>query len=570
MRPLGRLLHPAWWRLRYGEQFSELVATAGPERRNADLVAGVARLERKRWSPMRLLAAVGIAADRRNSDFMADVLKSIPIQYAAANSGTSILALQESIVNYGGNAKPELLGCLHEEIAVALAHGFARVDRRPMLVLLHGTVGLHHAALAIRQAYVDRAPVLLAVGNGARGFRAHSARDIARPVREDLKWDDDPKSLEEFTVSAARAVKIATTPPAGPVLLSLDQLMQEAPFDHRHIEIPPVVATMAPCADRGAIAEIADRVTRAQRPLIVAQRAARTPTCLDLLAELAEVAQAPVHSIGWLNIRNRHPLAGSGGCGYRPDVVLLLETDALAGDWSDAEVISLSLSTAPASPHSLDVYGDAEVTLPLLIEECRRRISGGRGGEIEMRGRAIGERHRLERERWSASAAREETSGPVHGGRLAAELWQSIRNEDWSLVASGGSPWPLQLWDFDSASRFAGDPGAGVRAGSAVGAALANRPHGRVSIALLKESELACAPGVLWTAAHHRIPLLCVAERTADGTMDVPLLAKSLGVWSEGPIANPLDLALAFARGLERVKRGEPALIEVVTTCAQA
>src|SRR5712692_11541435 len=92
--------------------------------------------------------AGGKFVTRPGSDFMVDVIRSLGIEYIAANPASSFRSLQESIVNYGGNRKPEFLTCMHEESSVAMAHGYAKARGKPMAVLAHGTVGLQHAAMA--------------------------------------------------------------------------------------------------------------------------------------------------------------------------------------------------------------------------------------------------------------------------------------------------------------------------------------------------------------------------------------------------------------------------------------
>ena len=161
-----------------------------------------------------------LTTDRPGSDFMVDVIKSLGLEYVCANPGSSFRGLHESIVNYGGNTKPELITCMHEESSVAMAHGFAKIEGKPLGVMLHSNVGLQHAAMAIYNAYCDRVPVYLIVGNSldATARRpgvewAHSAQDVAAMVRDCVKWDDVPLSLTHFAESAVRAYKIAMTPP---------------------------------------------------------------------------------------------------------------------------------------------------------------------------------------------------------------------------------------------------------------------------------------------------------------------------------------------------------------------
>src|SRR5215475_7656537 len=174
--------------------------------------------------------------DRPGSDFMLDVIKSLGIEYVAANPGSTFRALHESIINYGSNKGPELLTCLHEESSVGMAHGYAKIEGKPMMVMAHGTVGLQHASMAIYNAYADRVPVYIVLGNIADGpWRrsdvewTHAVQDVALIVRDYTKWDDSPISLRQFAESAVRAYKVMMTPPLGPVVVTADAILQEEP-----------------------------------------------------------------------------------------------------------------------------------------------------------------------------------------------------------------------------------------------------------------------------------------------------------------------------------------------------
>jgi len=175
--------------------------------------------------------------DRPGSDFMVDVIKTLGFEYVAANPGSAFRGIHESLINYGGNKAPELLTCLHEESSIAMAHGYAKIEGKPMMVMAHGTVGLQHASMAIYNAYADRVPLYLLLGNIQDGaWRrsdvewAHSVQDAASMVRDYTKWDDAPVSLGGFAESAVRAYKIATTPPMEPVVIVADAVMQEEPI----------------------------------------------------------------------------------------------------------------------------------------------------------------------------------------------------------------------------------------------------------------------------------------------------------------------------------------------------
>src|SRR6059036_1596694 len=175
--------------------------------------------------------------DRPGSDFMLDVLKSLGFEYAAANPGSTFRALHESIINYGGNKAPELLTCCHEESSAAMAHGYAKIEGKPMMVMAHGTVGLQHASMAIYNCYADRVPLYIVLGNILDiNFRrgnaewVHSVQDAASMVRDYIKWDDSPVSLGHFAESAVRAYKAAMTPPMEPVVIVADASLQEEPM----------------------------------------------------------------------------------------------------------------------------------------------------------------------------------------------------------------------------------------------------------------------------------------------------------------------------------------------------
>ena len=165
------------------------------------------------------------------SDYMVDVVKSLGIDYIASNPGSSFRGFQESITTYGGNKKPEFLTCLHEESAAAMAHGYAKIAYKPMAIAVHGTVGLQHAAMGIYNAYCDRAPMVILAGNHmeATGRRPgaewhHSALDCVKLVRDFIKWDDTPLSLEHYGDSMVRAYKVAVTPPMGPTAITIDNI----------------------------------------------------------------------------------------------------------------------------------------------------------------------------------------------------------------------------------------------------------------------------------------------------------------------------------------------------------
>jgi len=253
------------------------------------------------------------------SDFMLDVIRSLGIEYCAANPGSSFRGLHESILNYAGNKNPELLTCLHEESSAAMAHGYAKIEGKPMMIMVHGTVGLQHASMAIYNAFCDRVPIFIVAGNildvnYRRGNAewVHSVQDAAAMVRDYVKWDDNPVSLSHFAESAVRAYKLSMTPPYEPVLLVADGELQEEPIAEKNLRVPKLVMAAPPQGDTGAVREAARMLVAAENPVIVAGRVARSQRGIELLVELAELLQARVQDQRLrMNFPTSHALYGN-------------------------------------------------------------------------------------------------------------------------------------------------------------------------------------------------------------------------------------------------------------------
>jgi acetolactate synthase I/II/III large subunit len=580
-----------------------------------------------------------LTENRSGSDFMVDVIKSLGIEYVASNPGSSFRGLHESVINYGGNENPEFLTCCHEESAVAMAHGYSKIEGKPMAVFLHSDVGLQHGSMAIFNAFCDRVPVYLIAGNALEinsrrpGVEwDHSVQDAAAIVRDCLKWDDLPISLEHFAESAVRAYKIATTPPMAPVLLVADGELQEGAIpDDAKFHIPKLTHAMPPQGDSASVSEAARMLVAAENPIILLERTARTADGLKYTVELAETLQAPVVDLAArMNFPSQHPLnqtertrAVIGGA----DVILGLEALNFWGTINsyrdqvkrtsapitrkDVKLISISASDLYMKSNYQDfqrytevdlaMAADAEATLPSLIEAVKRLLTDDRKRMFADRGRKLATQHEEALRRARDEAAYAWDASPITTGRLCAEIWGAIKNEDWTLACEVNpwvNRWPLRLWNFDKHHQYIGSSGGfgvGYGAPAALGAALANKKHGRLTVTIQNDGDLMYAPGVLWTSAHHRIPLLSVmhnnrayhqevmhvqrmcdrhsrgVDRASIGTtitdpnINFAMVAKGMGVYSEGPITDPKDLGPAILRAKEVVKRGEPALVEAVT-----
>jgi acetolactate synthase I/II/III large subunit len=569
-------------------------------------------------------------------DFMVDVIKTLDIDYCAINCASSYRGIHEAMINHGGNVKPEILTCTHEEIAVHMAQGYAKLAGKPMLMMCHGVVGLQHAAMGIYNAWCDRVPVFVMIGNiteaDKRGPGAewqHSAIDPGALVREFVKWDDQPASLQHFAESAVRAYKIATTLPMAPVLLSLDAELQENPIaDRESLRIPKLAKVVPPQADSGAIAELAKMLVAAESPVLVCDRLSRTGAGMKHLVELAETLQcAVVDNGGRMNFPTRHPLNQTFNRSVltQADLVLGLETKdlwAAVNSFTDRiertsrptakkGVKLASLGTpdlliksnyqefARYQEVDLAAAGDGEASLPALIEAVKRLIDPGRKSAYEARGKKLAGQQLAARERFRSDATAGWESSPISVPRMCMEIYAQIKDEDWSLVGtSTGNNWPRMLWDMDKPHRWnggSGGGGVGYTLPASLGAALANKPHGRLTLAIGGDGDFMFAPGTLWTAAHHRIPMLYVVLNNrayhqeymyveamagrhmrgvsnahigttlTDPYIDYATVAKGFGVHGEGPISDPNELAPALKRAIAAVKSGQPALVDVVS-----
>src|SRR6267142_4537963 len=368
-----------------------------------------------------------LTTERSGSDFMVDVLKSLGLEYIASNPGSSFRGLHESIINYGGNESPEFITCCHEESSVGLAHGYSKIEGKPMGVLVHSNVGLQHASMAIFNAYCDRAPVYIIAGNSIDATMRrpgvewdHSAQDVAAMVRDFVKWDDLPISLPHFAESAVRAYKIAMTTPSMPVLVVADSDLQESPLaKDAAIHIPKLTLDSLPMGDSGSVAEAARLLVAAENPVIVADRAARTPAGMARLIELAETLQASVIDQGRrMNFPSRHPLNQSDrgrAVIADADVILGLELADFFGavhTYRDqiertsqpvakptAKLISISSNDLYMKGNyqdiqrlqevDIDIAADAEATLPSLTEAVKRLLTDDRKRAMQDRGKKL-------------------------------------------------------------------------------------------------------------------------------------------------------------------------------------
>ena len=575
------------------------------------------------------------------SDLVVDLLKAFDIEYAAFNPGASFRGLHDSIVNYGDNHKPQAILCCHEENSVAIAHGYANVKGKPMVAITHDLVGLQNASMGIFNAWCDRTPVIVLGGGGPMDTTrrrppidwVHTALVQGTQVRDYVKWDDQPHTLRSVPLSFIRAYRIATTEPMGPVYICYDADLQEDEIKNT-IEIPDLSRFSTPTPFQGdaeALRNTAHLLVKAQFPLIIADYLGRHPNTVASLIELAELLAIPVIDKGnRFNFPNTHPLDITGGEReflQEADVILALDVQDLYGSLVEmnrttrvsqcitspsAKIIHISLNDMFIHSWAADyqclqavdipLSADTSVAVPELTRLCRQIM--GENGEgkkhIESRFKKIKEKHETLRAKWLDEAHAKTMHKDISPIFLASELWEVIKREDWFLVYGTSNGWARRLWDWTQPKQYLGSPmgggaGLGYGIGASIGAALACLGTDRICVDIQPDGDMLQACSGLWTAAHHKIPLLIVmynnrsyrnselhaiemakfrnrsvknagiGTRLENPPVNFTKMAECFGIYGEGPIQRSEDLQPALQRALKIIKEEKlPALVDVI------
>ncbi|MCZ6892273.1 MAG: thiamine pyrophosphate-binding protein [Chloroflexi bacterium] len=573
------------------------------------------------------------------SDVIVDILRSLKVDYVALNPGATFRGLHDSLVNYGGNRDPEIILCTHEEVAVAIAEGYGRAAGKPMAAAVHNIVGLLHASMAIFNAWVDRASMLVLGGTGPMASEQrrpwidwiHTALVQGTAVRDFVKWDDQPASVPGFAESLLRAYQLTTTEPKGPVYICFDAALQEQRLEDPFSK-PDVSRYAKPTrvqADPQALEQTAELLLAADRPVVIADYLGKAPEAVDGLIRLAEALALPVIDMGDLfNFPSQHDLNLTDAAGELlkdADVVVALDVFDLHQALTSvdrvtrsarelippsARIIDISLrhyavrswvaDYGKLQPVDVSISADTAMAVPSLADACLRKLheSPNRAPVIKAR------RARLESRRRALARATAETAQltakeqPIALPFLAQQVFEVVKDHDW-VVTRDMQGWCRRLWDVTQAHQYVssrGGGGLGRGLGNSLGVALANLGKGRLCVDFQADGDLLFTDSALWTAAHHRIPLLVIVYnnrsyyndeehqadmaksrqrpvenrvvgiRIEDPVVDFASVARSFGVHGEGPIEHPDDLRPALERAMEVVVgEGLCALVDVVT-----
>jgi acetolactate synthase I/II/III large subunit len=583
----------------------------------------------------RPIAAGASAPTRWASDIIVDLLHAYDLRYVPLNPGASYRGLHDSIVNYGGN-RPEMLLCQHEETAVQIAHGYAKATGRPIAAILHNLVGLLHANMAIYYAYIDRVPVFIIGATGPmdetkrrpRIDWIHTAQSQGDAVRAYTKWDYQPHVIDGVPEAFARGYSVMMTEPRGPIYMCYDAWLQEQPLDHE-VAMPPAGASKVPtriAPEPDALAAAADMIAAAARPVIIAEYVGREPEGFHALVALAEAGGIPVYDVdSRLNFPTRHPLNMSHTKDVFRDADLILCLDTR--DWEkpttelasatrdvvsvvppgatwidigfgDLELSSWALDYQRLHHADLQILADTTIAIPALTRLLETRIADDEAlrARIAARTDDTAIKSRTLREAWVRDAAVGWDASPISLPRLASEVWDAIKDEDWVLSAGTLEQWTRKLWDFDKPYRHPGRSlGTATQFGISIGVALGHRDEKRLVVDMQPDGDLMFDAGAMWVVAKHRIPMLVVmynnrayyndwehqirmaklrdtpVERAYigmdldDPAPDFAAMARSMGWYAEGPIESPVGLADALKRAIAQVKAGTPALLDTIT-----
>ena len=556
----------------------------------------------------------GVNAAGFGSDVVADALRALDVPYIALNPGASYRGLHDSLVNYLGNERPQMLLCLHEESAVAIAHGYAKVTGKPLAVAVHSNVGLMHASMAVFNAWCDRVPMVILGATGpvdAAKRRPwidwiHTAADQGALIRGFTKWDDQPASPTAAREAMLRAGWIATTAPRGPTYVNLDAGMQEAKLSRAGGPDRRAALHAGRCGRRAAGGLGASRRSAAQRQAAAdpgRPRLARSRG-LERARATGRAAQRARHhrSESRRRLPDRSPAAcrrprrhradarGAGGaargrCDPQPRLARPRRRHQASRWRLAAKIVQVSLDHRLHNGWSMDYQAlppvdvmldcEPDLAVPALIEA----LGAGKP-------RAVATRE---------SAPFKPAGDKLTVDHLADALRRAVGEKPASLthvsLSWNGASWPLR----HPLDYLGSDGGGGVGGGPgiSVGAALALKGSGRLPVAVCGDGDFLMGVTALWTAAHYRIPLLMViannrsffndelhqervarmrnrpvenrwvGQRISEPDIDLAAMARAQGAQGFGPVSAIGDLEATFAQAIAAVEAGGVAVVDV-------
>jgi benzoylformate decarboxylase len=568
------------------------------------------------------------------SDVVAEVTRRLDLKYIALVPGASYRGFHDSIVNYLGNENPQMIICLHEEHAVSIADGYGKVTEEPMAVALHANVGLMHASMPVFNAWCDRTPMVIFGATGpvdAHRRRPwidwiHTSKDQASIIRDYTKWDDQPASPQAAVESVLRANQIARSVPYGPVYICLDAGLQEAPLTEG-VAIPDAARFAPPpppAAPRESVLKVLQAIDKAKFPLILMGRVSRKQADWDRRVRFAEAIGAAVltSSNDPAAFPTTHPLHFAAPC-LRPskaataliekaDLILSLDWLDLAGVFrlslgaaqtqvpADKTIIHCSVDSVRTNGWSMDHQALAAVDIPIFadpdqfVAQMLDEMEVKKTPKVKTRPEMKGFAH------WNDGTGKSSASRgqPMSLWDMAMTVREFSKKQP---VTFARLPigWPGEAYEFDGPLSFMGNDGGGAVGtgpGHTIGAALALKGTGRLTIGVLGDGDYLMGVNALWTASRMEIPVMIVVadnrsyyndemhqervaqarsrpvqnrwigQRIDDPRVDLVAMARAQGFESEDPVSTTEALAQALKRGTEIVAKGGRYFIDSVIT----
>ncbi|MFD2139591.1 thiamine pyrophosphate-binding protein [Ancylobacter oerskovii] len=565
------------------------------------------------------------------SDVVAETVRALGYRYIALVPGASFRGLHDSLVNHLGNHDPEMIVCLHEGHAVAIADGFSRVANEPMAVALHSNVGLMHATMSIFNAWCDRRPMLILGATGpvdAHKRRPwidwiHTARDQGALVRHYTKWDDQPASAEAAVESVLRADQIARTAPTGPVYVCLDAEMQESRLD-REVKVPDV-RRYAPPRPPAAAGEDMERIVTllrtARAPVLLFGRGSRAADDWNRRVALAERLGALVlttlHNASVFP--TEHGLHALAPVGERPtdaEAEVLAAADLIVSfDWHDlagflaarsgasqtqepvaATIVHCSLDSYVHNGWSMDHQALPAVDLRVLADPDRFVAQLLERLDVEKDWPPASPLVAAERHWTLAAPEGPDEAAPFNSEQLAYTLaaFGRERPVTFARLAFG---WPRQASRFRTPLDFLGKDGGGAVGtgpGHTIGAAIALRDSGRMTVGVIGDGDYLMGVNALWTASRGEVPMMLVVsnnrsyfndevhqermarergrpvenkwigQRLDDPPPDIIALARAQGFSGGAPVSSVAELRAELEKGAAVVAAGGRYVIDAL------
>jgi len=555
---------------------------------------------------------------RWGSDVAAQMLRKFDIPYVALNPGASYRGLHDSLVNHLGNEKPEMLMCLHEEHAVAIAQGYAKATGKPMAVVLHANVGLMHGSMAIFNAFCDRQPMMIlgATGPVDAALRRpwidwlHTAQDQGALIRNFTKWDDQPSSMHAIPESMLRAWQMTRSAPSAPVYICLDAAVQEQEVESpvRIPELSRYEASAPPRANADSLDAVVDALKSAQKPVILFGRCARTQEAWNQRVELAERLGARMMSdlkAGTM-VPSNHPL--------HVDVPFNGLSKPAKKELLDSDVI-LSLGWIDLDGILRQGYGEDPVTAKVIHAGLDQHLHNGWGKEhlglpatdinmlcspdtlvTDLLDKLSAEKPKTSHRYNNDKPVMPDSNDSLNIRHIAVALRKSVGTETPVTFPALARSWPADLWPHTHPLEYLGkDGGGGIGSGPgiSIGAALALRDNDNLVVSVLGDGDTTMSINALWTAGKYQIPLLMiiannrsyfndelhqegvakirdrnpanrwVGQQVDNPAPDIAKLAEAQGVHGIGPVTTVDALQSAMDEAVALVKSGKPCVLDV-------